>query len=161
MTMTERNTEWALDREIVLSRVLDAPRELVYRAWTDPKHVTQWFAPKDFTCETVAIDVRVGGLWRFLYLGPNGVKLDKRIEFLEMKAPERIVFDYGSDKDADPGRFRCTITFDAQSDGKTVVTMRQIHPTKEQRDATVGFGAVAIGYTTMDKLAEHLKTMAI
>jgi hypothetical protein len=73
---------------------------------------------------------------------------------------------YGSDKDDDEHRFRVTITFDEQSDkkgfgvsGKTVVTMRQLHPTKEQRGAEIAFGAVEIGYTTLDKLAEHLRQM--
>ena len=55
--------------------------------------------------------------------------------------------------------FRVTVTFDEPSDEKTVVTMRQLHPTKEQRDAGVGFGAVEIGYTTLQKLAEHLREM--
>jgi uncharacterized protein YndB with AHSA1/START domain len=59
--------------------------------------------------------------------------------------------------DDDPNRFHVTITFDSQGDGKTVVTMRQLHPTKAQRDATVGFGAVELGYTTLDKLAENLR----
>ena len=57
----------------------------------------------------------------------------------------------------DPHRFRVTITFDSQSDGKTVLTMRQLHPTRAQRDAGIGFGAVELGYTTLDKLAENLR----
>ena len=65
--------------------------------------------------------------------------------------------DHGSDRDEDPARFRLTVTFDAQSDGKTVLTMRQLHPTKEQRDAVIGFGAVEIGYGTIDNLAQHLR----
>ena len=58
--------------------------------------------------------------------------------------------------DDDPARFHTTITFDEQSDGKCVLTMRQLHPTKEQRDATIGFGAVEFGYQTLDKLARYL-----
>jgi uncharacterized protein YndB with AHSA1/START domain len=59
-------------------------------------------------------------------------------------------------EDNDPARFHVTVTLDAQSDGKTVLTMRQLHPTKEQRDATIGFGAVEFGYQTLGKLARHL-----
>jgi uncharacterized protein YndB with AHSA1/START domain len=98
-------------------------------------------------------------------IAPDGKVFDNRIVFLEIKAPELLVLDHGSDKDDDEHRFRVTITFDEQSDkkfglqGKTVVTMRQLHPTKEQRDAGIGFGAVEIGYTTLDKLAEHLRRM--
>lgn len=150
---------WSLDREIVLSRVYDAPRELVFAAWTKAEHLTKWFGPKGFTTKTRECDVRIGGRWCFDMIAPNGTVFDNRIVFLEIKAPERLVLDHGHDKDDDESRFRVTITFDEQTDKKTVVTMRQLHPTKEQRDAGVGFGAVEIGYTTLDKLAEYLRQM--
>lgn len=150
---------WSLDREIVLSRVYEAPRELVFAAWTQAEHLTKWFGPKGFTTKTHECDARVGGRWRFDMIAPDGKVWDNRIVFLEIKAPSLLVFDHGSDKDDDGGRFRVTITFDEQSDKKTVVTLRQLHPTKAQRDAGIGFGAVEIGYTTLDKLAEHLRQM--
>jgi len=160
--MLAKNDEipWSLDREIVLSRVFQAPRQLVFAAWTQEEHLTQWFGPKGFTTKSHECDVRVGGRWRFDMTGPDGKVWDNRMVFLEIEAPERLVFDHGSDQDDDEGRFRVTITFEEQSDGKTVVTMRQLHPTKQQRDAGVGFGAVELGYTTLDKLAEHLRQMA-
>jgi len=166
--MVEKNHEvpWSLDREIVLSRVFDAPRELVFAAWTKAEHLTKWFGPKGLTTKTHECDVRTGGRWRFDMIAPDGQVFDNRIVFLEIKAPELLVLDHGSDKDDDEHRFRVTITFDEQSDksrfgvsGKTVVTMRQLHPTKEQRDAGMAFGAVEIGYTTLDKLAEHLQQL--
>ena len=150
---------WSLDREIVLSRVFDAPRELVFQAWTDPAHVTEWFCPKGFTKTTHEIDLRVGGRWRFEMVAPDGTRYDNRIAYLEIRAPDLLVYDHGRDQDDDPTRFRVTITFDEQSDGKTVVTMRQLHPTKAQRDTGIGFGAVEIGYGTIDKLADHLRRM--
>ena len=150
---------WSLDREIVLSRVFDAPRELVFQAWTDPAHVTEWFCPKGFTKTTHEIDLRVGGRWRFEMVAPDGTRYDNRIAYLEIRAPDLLVYDHGRDQDDDPTRFRVTITFDEQRDGKTVVTMRQLHPTKAQRDAGIGFGAVEIGYGTIDKLADHLRRM--
>jgi uncharacterized protein YndB with AHSA1/START domain len=150
---------WALDREIVLSRVINARRELVFAAWTDPNHLPQWFGPAGFTIETKAIDIRVGGKWLFDMIAPDGSKRwDSRITFRRIEAPSLIEFDHGADKDDDPGMFRTTLTFDQQSDGKTVITLRQIHPTKEQRDAGVGFGAVEFGYQTLDKLARHVET---
>jgi uncharacterized protein YndB with AHSA1/START domain len=76
--------------------------------------------------------------------------------FLRVEPPRLIELEHGADKDDDPERFHVTMTFDAQSDGKTVLTMRQLHPTKEQRDATIGFGAVEFGYQTLAKLARHL-----
>jgi len=66
------------------------------------------------------------------------------------------VLDHGSDTNDDPARFRVTLTLDAQADGKTVLTLRQLHPTAEQRHAKLGFGAVELGLQTMEKLAHHL-----
>lgn len=148
-----------LEREIVLSRVFDAPRDLVFQAWTNKEHISRWFGPKGFTTTTHEMDVRVGGMWRFELRGPDGKTWDSRVVFLEMKRPELLVYDHGLDKDDDPGRFRVTLTFDEQSDKKTVLTMRQLHPTKAQRMAGIGFGAVELGYQTLDKLAEHLSRM--
>ena len=148
---------WSLDREIVLSRVYDFPRPLVFEAWTKPEHISQWFGPAGYTTTTHEADFRVGGRWRFVMHAPDGRRYDSRIVFLDIAEPERLVFEHGSDVDDDPGRFHVTITFDVQSNGKTVVTLRQLHPTAEQRAAGIGFGAVELGYQTLDKLAEHLR----
>lgn len=148
---------WALDREIVLSRVFDAPRDVVFKAWTDKDQISQWFGPKGFTTTTHEMDVRVGGMWRFELRGPDGTRFGNRAVFLEVKEPERLVFDHGEDAEDDPGRFRVIVTFDEQSDKKTVVTLRQLHPTKAQRDATIAFGAVELGLQTLDRLAAHLR----
>lgn len=148
---------WSLDREIVLTRVFDAPRELVFRMWTEREHITRWFGPRGFTCTTHEMDARVGGRWRFDMLAPDGKLYTNRIEYLEITPPERLVFDHGTDVDDCPIRFRVTITFEEQANKKTVMTMRQLHPTKERRDAGISFGAVELGNQTMDKLAEHLR----
>lgn len=156
MTQAIEEQKWSLDREIVITRVFDAPRELVFDAWTNPEHLPRWFGPNGFTLTTQEIDIRVGGRWRFVFHGPDGKDYDNRVVFLEVKPPELLSFDHGSDRDDDPGKFRVTVTFDEQSDGKTVVTLRQLHPTKEQRDQTIAFGAVELGLQTLDKLADYL-----
>ena len=151
---------WALEREIVLSRVFDAPRELVFRAWTERDRITALFGPKGFVCTTHEMDVRVGGMWRFDLVAPDGTTYHNRIAFLEVTPPERLVFDHGSDEDDDPNRFRVTITFDRQGDAKTVVMLRQLHPSQAQRDATLDSGAVELGYQSLDRLAEYLRQSA-
>jgi len=148
---------WALDREIVLSRVFDFPRELVFKAWTDQDNIARWYGPRGFATHTRERDVRVGGHWRFDMVAPNGQVYRTRITYLEIREPELLVFDHGSDVDDDPNRFRVILSFDAQGDGKTVLTLRQLHPSKARREATIGFGAVELGYQTLDKLAEHLR----
>lgn len=156
MSQANPEQQWALDREIVITRVFDAPRELVFEAWTKPEHLTRWFGPKGFSLTTQEIDVRVGGRWRFVFQGPDGATYDNRMVFLEVRRPELLIFDHGSDRDDDPGKFRVTVTFDAQSNGKTVVTLRQLHPTKELREQKIAFGAVEFGFQTLDKLATYL-----
>jgi uncharacterized protein YndB with AHSA1/START domain len=150
------NQDSLLDREIVLARVIHAPRELVFKAWTDAAQISRWFGPKGFTTTTHEMDARVGGRWRFDMQAPDGTVYTNRVVFLEIRAPELLVYDHGADQDNDPGKFRVTLTFDSQGDGKTVLTLRQLHPTKAQRQAGIGFGAVELGYQTLDKLAAHL-----
>lgn len=147
---------WASDRETVLSRVIAASRELVFKAWTDPQHLPQWFGPEGFSVETLEIDIRVGGQWRFVMIGPDGTRWDSRMVFLKIEAPYLLEMDHGTDKDNDPTRFRTTVTFDEQSNGKTVVTLRQLHPTQAQRNGVISFGAVELGYQTLGKLARHV-----
>lgn len=147
---------WPLDREIVLTRVIDAPRESVFDAWTDSEQLAQWFGPKGMTIKTHEIDVRVGGSWRFDMIGADGTRYDNRMTFLRIDRPRLIEVDHGHDKDDDPGKFRMLVTFDVQTDGKTVLTLRQMHPTRAQREAAIGFGAVEFGGQTLDKLADHV-----
>ena len=152
-------SQWALDREIVLSRVIAARRDVLFSAWTDPEHLPVWFGPAGFTIETKEIDIRVGGRWRFDMIAPDGRRFTNRMIFRRIEPPALIEFDHGTDSDDDPGQFRTTITFDEQRDGKTVITLRQLHPTRERRDAGIGFGAVEYGYQTLDKLARHVEAL--
>lgn len=147
---------WALEREIVLTRVIDAPQARVFEAWTDPDQITRWFSPEGFRSETLEVDIRPGGRWRFIYVGPDGTRYENRMVFLRIEAPRLIEIEHGHDIDDDPERFHVTVTFDAQSNGKTVLTLRQLHPTVEQRNAGIAFGAVEIGSTTLDNLVRHL-----
>jgi uncharacterized protein YndB with AHSA1/START domain len=145
--------------EAGLSKVYDAPRELVFRAWTEREHFERWFGPKGFRIVMHEHDARVGGRLRFDMIGPDGTLYTNRMDFLEVTRPERLIFNHGVDKDDDANKWRVIVTFDSQSDGKTVITMRQLHPTKAQRDAGIGFGAVEYGYQTLDKLAAHMREM--
>jgi uncharacterized protein YndB with AHSA1/START domain len=149
-------TGWALEREIVLVRVLDAPRRSVFAAWTEADAFCQWFGPEGFTCVVREMDVRPGGRARFDMTAGDGTLYTNRFDYLEIVPGERLVFDHGSDADDDPGRFRVTLTFDEQADGKTILTLRQLHPTAEHRSAAIGFGAVELGLQTLHKLAHHL-----
>ena len=144
-----------IEREIVITRLVDAPRELVFDVWTNPEHLPKWFGPAGFTVETKEIDVTVGGRWRFDMIAPDGSCYDNRMVFKRIERPSLIEVDHGSDNDNDPNTFHMLVTFMEQSNGKTVVTLRQIHPSKTHRDSVLAFGAVEYGYQTLDKLAQY------
>ena len=143
------------DREIVLTRVLDAPRKLVFAAWGDPVHIGNWLGPRGFTTTVREMNFRPGGVWRYVMHGPDGTDYDNKVEYLEIVPPERIVYDHGSDVADDPARFRVTATF-ADLGGKTRLTLRSVFPSKAHRDGAVEFGAVAGGEQTLERLGEHL-----
>ncbi len=149
-------TTWALDREIVLVRVYDAARDAVFAAWTDPEAFSEWFGPDGFTITVHEMDVRPGGRARFDMVSADGGAFTNRLHYVEIVPLVRLVFDHGSDADDDPSRFRVTVTFDEQADGKTVLTLRQLHPTAALREEKVSFGAVEFGLQTLRKLAQHL-----
>ena len=148
--------DWPIDREIVLSRVIDAPRSVVYSAWTDPDQIQKWFGPEGMVIETKEIGLKPGGVWRFDMVARDGARYSNRMVFLRMEAPALIEVEHGSDQEDDPGRFRMLVTFDEQSNGKTVLTLRQMHPSREQRKTKIGFGAVEYGGQTLEKLALHV-----
>ena len=145
------------EREIVTTRVFDAPRELVFDAWTDPKHIAEWWGPNGFTTTVYEMDVRPGGMWRFMMHGPDGTDWPNRIVYREVVRPERLAFEHGSDIDDDPQRFQVTITF-ADHEGGTLLTQRMLFATAEQRARVIGFGAIELGQQTLDRFAAHLAT---
>jgi len=153
--MTVETDSPAGEREIVLTRVFDAPRELVFDAWIDPEHIGEWWGPNGFTTTPIEMDVRPGGMRRFVMHGPDGTDYDNRMVYTEITRPERIAYLHGRDIDDDPGRFEVTVTF-VDLGGRTELTMRMVLATAEDRAQKVKFGAVKLGYQTLDRLAAHL-----
>ncbi len=142
------------DREILVSRVFDAPRELVYKVWTDKQHVAQWFGPRGFSITVHEMDVRPGGVWRFVMHGPDGVDYGNRITFVEVKEPERLVYIHGSD--TDDHIFEVTVTF-VEEAGKTRLTLRQLYASAAKREYIAReYHAVEMANQTFDRLGEYL-----
>jgi uncharacterized protein YndB with AHSA1/START domain len=141
-------------REIVTTRVFDAPWELVWKAWTDPNHVKEWWGPNGFTNTIHEMDVRPGGVWRFVMHGPDGTDYQNKIVFLEIVKPERIVYDHVSGP-----KFHVTVTFEEQG-GRTKLTLRMLFATAAERDNVVEkFGAIEGAKQTLGRLADYLPGM--
>lgn len=146
----------AADREIVTVRVLDAPRELVYLAWTEPRRVAQWWGPSGFTNTVHEMDVRPGGVWRFEMHGPDGVDYPNKIVYDEVVEPERLAYTHGSGEEDDLAAFQVAVSF-AERGGETELTMRMRFASASDRDKAVeDFGAIEGANSTMDCLADHL-----
>jgi uncharacterized protein YndB with AHSA1/START domain len=145
------------DREIVISRLIDAPRELVFDAWTDPEQVVQWWGPRGFTTTTHKMEVKPGGVWRFVMHGPDGRDYQNKITYLEIVPPERLVYSHGGGEgDLEPISFQTTVIFVAEGN-RTRVTMRSVFRTREQRDHVVKeYGASEGGEQHLARLDEHL-----
>ncbi len=158
--MTTKNSALAAsaDREIVISRVFDAPRELVWKAWTDPEQVVRWWGPRGFTTTVEEMDVRPGGVWKHVMHGPDGTDYPNKSVFTEVVKAERIVYSNGGGRKGGPGvHFVSTWTFDVVDDSKTKVTIRHVFATAADRDRVVReFGAIEGGKQTLERLAEQL-----
>ena len=143
------------DRELIITRLLDAPRELVFDAWTNPEEIDVWWGPTGFRNSTHAMDVRRGGLWRYVMHGPDGTDHDNRVEYLEVVRPERLVYLHGRDIDDDPDRFHVTVTY-ADEGGKTRLQMRMVCKSAAMLQEMKKFGAVEGGQQTVDRLEGFL-----
>lgn len=155
-TRNDSNTNTA-DREIVVTRVFDAPRELIWKAWTDPKHIAQWWGPRGFTMTIHELDLRPGGVWRHTLHGPDGTKYPTECIFHEIKKPERIAYSLSGGK-LDAARITSEVTwiFEAQGD-KTKLTLRMVFSSTEERDHNEKTYRVIEGGTqTLDRFAEYL-----
>lgn len=144
------------DREIVLERVFDAPRSRVFAAMTTPESLKRWFGPHGWSLVSCAVDLRVGGAWRYVLRGPDGSDFGMRGVYREIAPPERVVFTEGYDLGDWPdllvtGQF-------TEEGGKTRLKCTVLHPSKEicAANAQMPDGAAE----TYDRLAEYLASLA-
>ena len=161
MTMSNRGeTTFSTpsDREIEYSRVMHAPRHLVFDAYTQEEHLRQWWGPKDFTTPHVYVDLRPGGVWHYCMRAPDGQESWGRAVYQEIVPPERLVYeDAFSDKDGNvyPPTMLITVNFTDEA-GKTRITSRVRFASREDRDKVLEMGAIEGMNQTLDKLAALL-----
>jgi uncharacterized protein YndB with AHSA1/START domain len=136
-------------REFVHSRWIDAPRERVFRAFSDPAHLARWWGPNGFSSTFQEFDLRPGGAWRFVMHGPDGTDYSNESVFAEVQAPERIVFDHLSGH-----HFTMTLTF-AEQGGGTLVGWRQVFDTAAERERIAPF-VLQANEQNLDRLAAQV-----
>jgi len=142
-------------RSITVTHTIDAAREYVFEAWTEVRHLAEWFGPDGFTTTTTAFDFRPGGVWSFVMHAPDGTNYPNWVEWLEIERPERIVWRHGEHAN-DPNAFLSRVTFDAHA-RTTVLTLHTIFNTTAQRDEKVErYGAIEGARQTLARLGAHV-----
>lgn len=144
------------DRELIVSRVVNAPRPLVWKAWTTPGHIERWWGPNGFTTTTSEMDARPGGTWRYVMHGPDGTDYPNRIVYRELRPVDLMRYRHDSGTDDDAQAFETTVTFDAEGD-RTLVTMQAVFPSAEQlRHVIDTYGALEGGKQTLARMEDFV-----
>ena len=145
------------DREIVMERVFDAPRELVFKAYTDPNLIPKWWGPRKYTTTVDKMDVRVGGAWRFIQRDADGHEYAFNGVYREIAPPERLSYTF--EFEGMPGHVLVeTVTFE-ERDGKTKVIVTSLFASVEDRDGMLHSGMEQGANESQDRLAELLETL--
>jgi uncharacterized protein YndB with AHSA1/START domain len=143
------------EREIVVMRVFDAPREMVFDAWADPKQLVQWFGPEGFRTTIETFEFLEGGVWLQVMHGPDGTNYPCTAMFTEVERPEVIAyFNRGGREGEDKVAFQSTVTFEELGPEKTRLTIRMEFASTEERDENVrNYGSIEGGRQTLNRLA--------
>jgi uncharacterized protein YndB with AHSA1/START domain len=140
------------DREILVSRLFDAPRELVFSAFVDPARISQWWGPHGFRTTTHAMDFRPGGTWKFVMHGPDGRDYKNKIVYEEIVRPEKLTYRHAGEEDTENVHFCSTILFQEEG-SKTRVTMQMVFDTPAERDEVAEkYGAIEGANQTLERL---------
>lgn len=146
------------DREVVVTRVFDAPRRLVWSAWTDPEHLPNWMTgPPGWTMTVCEVDLRPGGATRYAWRGPDGAEMEIRGEVREVVPPERLVATESWGADWPETLNTLVLTEDG---GRTTITNTVLYPSKEARDAALKSGMKEGMSMSFDRLAGYLVAKA-
>jgi uncharacterized protein YndB with AHSA1/START domain len=146
------------DREVVITRVVDAPRRLVWDAWTKPEHVPHWMlGPEGWSMPVCEIDLRPGGTWHFTWRRAEGTEMEMRGVYREVTPPERIVQTESWGPEWPETVNTLTLT---EARGRTTITQRVLYPTKEARDAALKTGMKEGMSISFDRLEAYLRSVA-
>jgi uncharacterized protein YndB with AHSA1/START domain len=147
------------DREVIFARLLDAPQELVWRAWTDPEHVHQWVGPAGFTITTHEFEFVPGGVWRFIMHGPDGTDYPNRIVFREIVPPTRLVYENSWDLPGAPLDFSVVCTFVADANRTNLSIHMTFRDAEAFKTAVERYGVLHGGTQTLDRIAQYLRNV--
>lgn len=145
--------------KLSISRVFDAPRELVYEVWTKPEHIVNWWGPDGFTCTISEMEVKEGGVWRFMMHGPDGRDYPNKIIFTKIIPPELICYKHTGEDETENIRF--SVIVELKEIGKTtMLTMTSVFETSEELErVSREYGAVEGLEQTVGRLGRYLESI--
>jgi uncharacterized protein YndB with AHSA1/START domain len=146
------------DLEVEITRVFEAPRRLVFEAYSTPEHMQRWWGPRETTMVHCEMDFRPGGAWRYVLRKANGQEYAFRGEYREIVAPERLVQTF--EVEGMPGAVTLETHVFTEHDGKTTLSVTSRVNSIEARDGMINSGMEKGAAETYDRLEEHLRTMA-
>lgn len=147
------------DCTLTLTRFIAAPPEVVWRCWTDPRHLPQWFGPDGYSCQTKEIDLRQGGVWRFDMIGPDGTIYPNRHRITLYDRPNQINFLLDADDDSHPA-IKVQVTLTAEGGGTRLIQNMEM-PSVEALKGALAFGADRLGAQTMAKLVVFAEALEV
>ena len=157
-TKTTSKLSLPSDREIVGSRIMDAPPELVFKAYTDPELIPRWWGPRRYATTVDKMDLRPGGVWRFVHRAADGGEYAFNGVYREIVPPKRLVYTFNYE--GAPGHEAVeTVTFEEAEGGKTRMTDHLLFETREERDGMLNSGMEEGAAETIDRLAELLREL--
>lgn len=145
-------------RELSITRLLNAPQELVWEVWTKPEHITHWWGPNGFSVTTHEMSLKPGGVWRFMMHGPDGRDYPNKIVFIEVKKPELLVYKHTGEEETEDVKFHVTVNFEKQGN-KTKLTMHSLFDSPEELERVEReYGAKEGMVQTVNRLEEYLES---
>jgi uncharacterized protein YndB with AHSA1/START domain len=147
------------EKEMIFSRIVNAPRELVFDVWTNQEHVEKWWGPDGFRTTSKKFELKPEGVWLFTMHGPDGVDYPNKIVFMEIKRPEKLVYRHSDDEWTVPVRFHVEVTFEEEN-GKTLITMHSIFETAEMLTKVAEeYGAYEGAIQHLARLRDYLEAL--
>ena len=160
---TTAKTDYVIEpgkQELTITRVFDAPREVVFKAFTDPKLVSQWFGPRQYTTTVDKMEARPGGLWRFVQRNEKGDEFAFHGVYHDILAPERVIDTFEFEGLPETGHVTLeTMKLEALPGGRTKLTTQSVFQSVADRDGMVASGMQEGSDDSMDRMAEILETL--
>ena len=147
------------EKEMIFSRIVNAPRELVFDVWTIREHVEKWWGPDGFTTTSKQFELKPEGVWLFTMHSPDGIDYPNKIVFMEIDRPSKLVYRHSDDEGVEPVRFHSEVTFE-EKNGKTLITMHMIMETAEMLTKVVEeYGAYEGAIQHLARMRDYLEAL--